>query len=240
VNPAGDVRPASQEGASPVANLPPGEAPPLLPGRQRGVTRRQLLRHSAITMAGSALGLTALAGCHHDTSAASRSTSRPALSTTPKASRTSTPSPAAPAAVGHVVAAERALLAAYDAAVTAHPGYAAPLAVLRHHHAQHLRALDPSVPTPTPTPTAAVVSSGPASAVVSAPESSAATASAATTPASSPPSVAETIAGLVTLERIAAAARLDDAATCTGSLARLIASIGGCEASHVVALSDLT
>jgi hypothetical protein len=33
---------------------------------------------------------------------------------------------------------------------------------------------------------------------------------------------------------------LDDAAKSTGSLARLIASIGGCEASHVVALQGLT
>jgi hypothetical protein len=208
-----------------VADPPPGEASPL-PRQLDLISRRQLLRRSALGVVGSTFGLTALAGCHRSSRAApapTRSASTPASS--PRAAAPS-PSPRPPAVVGHVAAAETALLAAYDAAAVTHPGYAAPLAVLRDHHRQHLRALDPAAPIPSPTPSASSpVSSG------SVPVSSA---------APSVPTAAQTIAGLVALEREAAASRLDDAAKATGSLARLIASIGGCEASHVVALEGLT
>ena len=218
-----------------MADLPLGEASPEPSGRGPTITRRQLLRHSVIGVAGSALGLTVLTGCHHDTARTSAATPKPAATKTPKSSRTPTPSSVTPSSVAHVVAAELALLAAYDAAAVAHPGYAAPLAVLRAHHLQHLHALDPTVPTPSPTPTAA--SSTPASPAISgSPPVSSATAS----PVTSPPTAAETMAALATLERDAASARLDDAAKSTGSLARLIACIGGCEATHVVALEGLS
>jgi hypothetical protein len=45
---------------------------------------------------------------------------------------------------------------------------------------------------------------------------------------------------LADLERSAAAARLGDVVTTSGSLARLVASIGGCEAAHAALLSVAT
>jgi hypothetical protein len=43
---------------------------------------------------------------------------------------------------------------------------------------------------------------------------------------------------LAARERAAAAARIDDLMSADGSLARLLATIGGCEASHASLLAD--
>lgn len=94
------------------------------------------------------------------------------------------------------------------------------IATLRGHHVQHLHALNPTTQVPTPASTPAT----------SAPVSGSAL--------TSPPTAADTLTALALLETAAAAACLDDAARASGSLARLIASIGGCEASHVVVLGS--
>jgi hypothetical protein len=207
------------------------------------LTRRQLL----LGFVGSMFGLSALAACRSGkptatasgqpagTAHASSSSSSPTASSDQGARNAST------VVVQHVVSAEVALIAAYDAAATAHPGLVPLIGALRAHHVEHLHAVDPTAPTPSPTaptgptaPTAAAPASSPLSG--SAPAGSAPSSSAPTGSTASPPTATETLATLASLERAAAAARLDDMARSTGSLARLIASIGGCEASHVVAL----
>jgi hypothetical protein len=128
-----------------------------------------------------------------------------------------------------VALAEQALLGAYDAVTVAHPELAGRLAPFRADHVAHLRGL---VPGATPSTTA------PPS---TAPSSSAASSSApASPPLSSPPASTVILRQLADLERIAAAARLGDVVTTSGSLARLVASIGGCEAAHAALLSVAT
>jgi hypothetical protein len=114
-----------------------------------------------------------------------------------------------------VAAAEQTLLAAYDATAVAHPELAGRLAPFRADHAAHLQGLVPgALPNASPYPT--------------------------DTPLLSSPSSTEIFQSLADLERAAAAARLGDVATTSGSLARLIASIGGCEAAHAALLSVAT
>lgn len=114
-----------------------------------------------------------------------------------------------------VAAAEQTLIAAYDATAVAHPELAGRLAPFRADHLSHLQGLVPgSVADASPYPT--------------------------NTPLLSSPTPAEIFQSLADLERTAAAARLGDVATTTGSLARLIASIGGCEAAHAALLSVAT
>lgn len=103
------------------------------------------------------------------------------------------------------------MLLAYDTAAAAHPDLASVLAPLRADHAAHLQGLLPSAVTSP----AAIASSNPV--------------------ASISPSDA-VLVDLATLERAAAAARLTDVAATGGSLARLLASIGGCEAAHAALL----
>jgi hypothetical protein len=197
------------------------------------LTRRQLL----LGFVGSMFGLSALAACRSGkptatasgqpagTAHASSSSSSPTASSDQGARNAST------VVVQHVVSAEVALIAAYDAAATAHPGLVPLIGALRAHHVEHLHAVDPTAPTPSPT-----APTGPTAPTAAAPASSPLSGSAPAGSTASPPTATETLATLASLERAAAAARLDDMARSTGSLARLIASIGGCEASHVVAL----
>ncbi len=110
------------------------------------------------------------------------------------------------------LARERTLLAAYDAALVAHPSLRADLAPLRADHAIHLDRLtgpQPSTPATSsePTPPAA----------------------AATTPAAQR-------ATLRALERSAQAAHRDGAITASQVLAPVLASLAACEASHAVVL----
>jgi hypothetical protein len=125
---------------------------------------------------------------------------------------------------GRVAVAEEALLAAYDAAADAHPELAGRLAPFRTDHAVHLHGLVPGAARSTTAPS-------------SLPPPSVASASA---PLSSLPASTAILQQLADLERSAAAARLDDLVTTSGSLARLIASIGGCEAAHAALLSVAT
>ena len=143
-----------------------------------------------------------------------------------------------------VALAEQALLGAYDAVTVAHPELAGRLAPFRADHVAHLRGLVPgATPSTTAPPNTAPSSSAPSS---SAPSSSAASSSApassapASPPLSSPPASTVILRQLADLERSAAAARLGDVVTTSGSLARLVASIGGCEAAHAALLSVAT
>jgi hypothetical protein len=114
-----------------------------------------------------------------------------------------------------VAAAEQELIAAYDSTAVAHPELAGRLAPFRDNHVAHLQGLVPgSVADASPYPT--------------------------NTPLLSAPTSAEIFQSLANLELTAAAARLGDVAATTGSLARLIASIGGCEAAHAALLSVAT
>jgi hypothetical protein len=123
---------------------------------------------------------------------------------------------------------EQALLAAYDAVALAHPELAGRLAPFRADHAAHLQGLVPGA-TPSTTPSTTAPASNPASGTAS-----------ALPPLSSPPSSTAILHNLADLERDAAAARLGDVGATSGSLARLIASIGGCEAAHAALLSVAT
>ncbi len=63
---------------------------------------------------------------------------------------------------------------------------------------------------------------------------------AASAPPTSPPASTAILRQLADLERAAAQARVDDVVTTSGSLARFVASIGGCEAAHAALLSVAT
>jgi hypothetical protein len=205
------------------------------------VSRRTALRLLAV----GALGL--LTAC--------RPTRSPTATTTsgsPAATGTSTPSvrgsQAAPTradlAVKRAAAGEQALLLAYDAAAGQHPELADRLAPLRADHAAHLVALTPGASTasasPPPSPSVTPGLAEPTSPVGSGPPplgSPPASAGTSTTNAGSAASdLLVVLAGLASLERQAAAARLDDLAATSGSLAMVLASIGGCEAAHAALL----
>jgi hypothetical protein len=159
---------------------------------------------------------------------------QPAATSAPPATASASPRPTVSAlspdqlVAQRVAVAEQALLAAYDAVTLAHPELAGRLGSFRADHAAHLQGLVPGA-TPSTTPS----NTGPAS---SPPSGTAA----AGPPLSSPPASTAILHDLADLERTAAAARLGDVATTSGSLARLIASIGGCEAAHAALLSVAT
>jgi hypothetical protein len=110
--------------------------------------------------------------------------------------------------------AEAGLITQYDAVLAQFPELAVKLAPLRADHAGHLAAAGgtapASAPAATPTPTPAAGAS------------------------------ATALAGLAGAERAAANSRIGDCGTAHGpELARLLASIGGCEAAHSAVLTDL-
>jgi hypothetical protein len=188
------------------------------------LTRRTALRLLAIGT------LAAAAGCRptgpRATPTGSASTS---VTVSPDAVRT-TPAPAPSESatevlVKRVADAERALLAAYDAAAANHPDMAAGLWPLRADHAAHLQGLLPGATTST----------DPSTQLFSAPPLSAAASATAISSASD-----LVLDELAALERAAAAARVDDVSASTGSLARVLASIGGCEAAHAALLAVRT
>jgi hypothetical protein len=210
---------------------------PPLRGR-RLVGRRSVLRLLGV----AALGL--VTGCRSGKQRTAPTT--PLASTTPPSRspqpvRTSAPPATASASpratvsalspdqlvAQRVAAAEQTLLAAYDAVTAAHPELTGRLAPFRADHAAHLQGLVPGA-TPSTTPSNTAPASGPPSSIAVGP------------PVSSPPASTAILHSLADLERAAAAARLGDVATTSGSLARLIASIGGCEAAHAVLLSAAT
>lgn len=144
---------------------------------------------------------------------------RTTTTTTPRASPPAAPATLADPTAQAAATSERALVAAYDDAMRAHPDLATALGTFRADHAAHLKALNPDVTlSPAPVPPSATTPIAPAS------------------PGASPPTTT-VLATLTDLETRAAAARLDDMATATGSLAALLASIGGCEATHAATLA---
>ncbi len=201
------------------------------------VSRRTALRLLIV----GALGL--LTACRPTRSPAATATS--GSTTAPAATGPPTPSvhgsPAAPTkaelAVKRAAAAEQALLLAYDTAVGQHPELADRLAPVRADHAAHLVALTPGAPTASASASASP-SVSPGLAEPTSPGSSGPPPVGSSTNASSAASdQLVVLAGLVSLERQAAAARLDDLAATSGSLAMVLASIGGCEAAHAALLA---
>jgi hypothetical protein len=198
------------------------------------LTRRTVLRVFGVAAAGL------LAGCR----SSRRLAATPAPGTSP-APHSPTPAPTPTVAAQptlspdellakRVAVAETELVAAYDDAARDHPELARLLAPFRADHAAHADALVPgaaSPPPPSPPSMSTLPSSTPSS---SAPPPGAPPlgASPSDSPSSSPPPPNPVLSQLADAERSAAAARIDDLATTTGSLASLLASIGGCEASH--------
>lgn len=212
------------------------------------LTRREALR----LFAGSVISIGALTGCRPSSRRGQSSSARESSSDAENATgpaktagATAVTDKRRDAVVARVAANERALLAAYDDAIARFPGLAAKLTPLRADHARHLDGITPGAstsasPSPSPTPAPAPPSGTNAAARSSkAPASQAATTHGSPSSASSP-ATAEALALLAALEHSAAAARLDDLSGTPGSLARLVASIGGSEAAHETLLKAMT
>lgn len=107
--------------------------------------------------------------------------------------------------------AELGLIAQYDAVIAQYPVLSARLTAMRADHAAHLAAVGGSVSQASPNPSSA-----------------------------SQLDIGQAVAGLAGAERSAASARIGD---CRGAhdpgLARMIAAIGGSEASHAALLTAL-
>ena len=202
----------------------------------------QLSRRTALRLlAMGALGL--LAACRPTRSPAATATSgSPATTGTPTASaRASEAAPTkADLAVKRAATAERTLLLAYDTAASQHPELADRLAPLRADHAAHLVALTPGAPTASASPQPSIspsVTPGRTEPASRRPGPGRRRSGSSTSNAGSAASdLLVVLAGLASLERQAAAARLDDLAATSGSLAMVLASIGGCEAAHAALL----
>lgn len=199
--------------------------------KEASLTRRSALQLLALAAA------SAVAGCRSGRQQAAPAApatgatpaTRPPASVAAPSTRTTAPTaspPAAPATLADPTAqaaatTERTLVAAYDDAIRAHPDLATALGAVRADHVAHLKALNPDlVLSAAPVPSSTGSPTVPAS------------------PPASPPAatVLAVVAMLTDLETRAAAARLGDMATATGSLAALLASIGGCEAAHATTL----
>ena len=135
--------------------------------------------------------------------------------------------------------AEQELLAAYDAVTVAHPELADRLAPFRADHVAHLHGLDAGSYT---------LDGGATDAwhFEHRPferrgfEPAAGRHRRRERPPTSPPASTAILRQLADLERAAAQARVNDVVTTSGSLARFVASIGGCEAAHAALLSVAT
>jgi hypothetical protein len=186
--------------------------------------------------------LGAAAGCRPTKKSDDARRSSPETGPTPGRASSAT-APPSQALAARVADDERALIAAYDTAIAAQPALTSTLAPLRAEHAAHLVGLTPGAPT-TPanssstsaTPTPSVVNPSVVNPSVVNPSVGGPSGSPAGSPGQSPH--AETLADLAARERAAAAARVDDLMSSDdGSLARLLASIGGCEAAHAALLA---
>jgi hypothetical protein len=133
-----------------------------------------------------------------------------------------------------VIAGKRVLLARYGALTARHPRLTTRLAGARADHEGHLRALSAN-----PHAAAGSATADPA------PSGAPGLPGASATPTATPGSVvaaepAEALRDLAGAERAAAAARqLQCVAARDAELARLLASIGACEAAHGLVLADL-
>jgi hypothetical protein len=146
---------------------------------------------------------------------------------------TSTPDPDRPVVLA-AAEAERHLLAVYTATMTRHPDLRQRLAAFAEHHRHHLGQLTARVRPGTAHATSiASASPSPGSPGAESPGPDAAGPDGAEVPATAE----EALQALVAAERQAAEARTENVgAARDGDLARLLASIGACEATHA---SDL-
>ncbi|MBB2743423.1 UNVERIFIED_ORG: hypothetical protein FHR35_003245 [Microbispora rosea subsp. rosea] len=119
-----------------------------------------------------------------------------------------------------LIAGKEQLVSLYGRAVAALPARAAALEPFRQRHAAHLQALRALLPAANGTGTFPVSPAPPASSSAS--------------PSERPSAVS--VGALRDAERRAASARPAQMATASPALAQLLASIGACEAVHVVAL----
>jgi hypothetical protein len=139
-------------------------------------------------------------------------------------------SPAAPDPLAEHLAAERRLLAGYQATIARHPSLATRLAPLRDDHVAHVAALGSELGIAPPSGTAPAGTTGPASPTATPTPEASARAAVPGTPAGA-------VAALRAAERAAAAARSAACLTASPDRAPLLASIAACEASHGVLLS---
>jgi hypothetical protein len=131
-----------------------------------------------------------------------------------------------------------ALVASYRAAITALPDLVATVGSLLAEHEAHLTALGPypsTVPSPAPGGPSATSPGPTRSATGSAPAAPVAATSAAAAP-SRPSALTLALDKLRTLELQAAPRTAAQAATASPQLARLVASIAGCERAHAAVL----
>lgn len=143
--------------------------------------------------------------------------------------------PAAPAApdpqtvlLTSLIAGKEHLVSLYGQAVAARPAQAAALEPFRQRHAAHLQALRALLPAGGGAGTFPASSTPPAAS--SAPPSQ----NPSQNPSQDPSAVS--VEALRDAERRAASARPAQMATASPALSQLLASIGACEAVHVVAL----
>jgi hypothetical protein len=200
-------------------------------------TRRAVLRGLAGMAVGAGLGL---AGC----TSANRPTSDPTSPAQPSAS-------AAPSideqVRERVAAASRDLADRYAEARAAHPQLEARLAPLAAEHAAHAQVLDPAGaarPEPTGAPSSAATATATATATSTAtttatPTATATSSAPASATASPAPSPAQTVARLAAVEAASAAARLRDVLVASPALARLVASVAACHATHAAVLDTV-
>lgn len=236
----------------------PAAADPGPPAHQRQFADRSVDRRQVLA---ALVGGVALAGCSRSGGHESDSPSaRPGASVAGTAESATPRSPAptgAPDAGGpqrgdgpdsantvmtSALAAEAALLAAYDATLHRHPSLARTLRPVRAEHAAHLAALRRAT-----TPAGDRAGAGPAGAGekggVAGPTTGAGGKAGPALPGARatrrpavPPNPAAAVAALAGAERSAAAARVADCVAAPRELAPLLASIGASEAAHLPAL----
>ena len=156
------------------------------------------------------------------------------------------------AVVGRALATSRVLAQRYAATVAAFPELAGALAPLEIEHAAHIAALDttpasaaPSAPSGTASSPSGTTSSpsgtaSESSGTGSAPSGTAPAPSGTDSESSAPAAPGEALAALAAAERASAAARVADLLTCSPAVARLLASIAACQATHAAVLGTVT
>ena len=194
-----------------------------------GSTRRQFLRTSLVT-GGGAAGAGLLAASI--TACTANPDDRPAAGTTHQPSSTPTPTRTPPAPdpdapiLSAAADAEQRLLTAYADTLARHPGLRTKLAPYLRRHEQHLEALQSAGGTTAASARAVAATETP---------STSPTDSMSSVPATS----AAAVSALVSAESDAATDRDADVRRLRGpEHARLLASIGACEATHVSALGQ--
>jgi hypothetical protein len=237
----GEVRHASGN-VAPVTSPAPGSLPPDVsrpPTGAAGTTRRQFLRASVVTgggAAGAGLLAASLGACSADPG------DRPAAGTTHHPSSSPTPTRTAPAPdpdapiLSAAADAEQRLLTVYAETLARHPGLRTRLASFVRRHEQHLEALQSAGGTTAAAARAIAATETPSSSPGASPSESPSE-SGGDGLSSVPETPAAAVSALVSAEKDAATDRDTDVRRLRGpENARLLASIGACEATHVDAL----